>query len=501
MLDEKTGVFLSTFGAQGQKFSTEIERITHRPCSRSSQKGVTFTKTMQQNSEEIAGLINEASAKAQRLDHPHGRRSRHDRARRDRASQKAASAAVTEMMETHGMLRNDTSALFERLREANVLLQEVLGGAHREPRHDRDDAVGPRRRVRHHDERHRRAQRRGTASGSRQQMKAFHAGTGEVLQRHQRRRPSSSTRRAKALAAAAEQIDASNRAPRRSIDDRREALDSVVNQIDSKVGDLDQRLKRFSACSHETFEAAEGRARDIARVLAESSTEGTKAIANQYELVRATSDEERKRTTRRCTSIYEQATGETSALFRQTSERFIEIVRQMREMSAAMQREMEHDAHRTAQGHPRAAAGDRRKRRADAPRHRRADRCAGRAQPHRRAPRPRLTRSSRARRAEPVAATPGVARPPGAAGAARRASRAAAASSGRHRREPIRRRAAASRRRAARPAPRAGRGGWLSDLLGRASARRAEPAARAATAARHAARWSRSTRSRSISRA
>ena len=44
-------------------------------------------------------------------------------------SQKAASAAVTEMMETHGMLRNDTSALFERLREANVLLQEVLGGA------------------------------------------------------------------------------------------------------------------------------------------------------------------------------------------------------------------------------------------------------------------------------------------------------------------------------------------------------------------------------------
>ena len=30
------------------------------------------------------------------------------------------------MMETHGMLRNDTSALFERLREANVLLQEVL---------------------------------------------------------------------------------------------------------------------------------------------------------------------------------------------------------------------------------------------------------------------------------------------------------------------------------------------------------------------------------------
>ena len=34
------------------------------------------------------------------------------------------------MLETHGMLRSDTTTLFERLREANILLQEVLSGAH-----------------------------------------------------------------------------------------------------------------------------------------------------------------------------------------------------------------------------------------------------------------------------------------------------------------------------------------------------------------------------------
>ena len=34
------------------------------------------------------------------------------------------------MLETHSMLRSDTTALFERLREANILLQEVLSGAH-----------------------------------------------------------------------------------------------------------------------------------------------------------------------------------------------------------------------------------------------------------------------------------------------------------------------------------------------------------------------------------
>ena len=33
-------------------------------------------------------------------------------------------------METHNMLRADTTALFERLREANIMLQEVLSGSH-----------------------------------------------------------------------------------------------------------------------------------------------------------------------------------------------------------------------------------------------------------------------------------------------------------------------------------------------------------------------------------
>src|SRR5262249_29411075 len=45
-------------------------------------------------------------------------------------SKQTATATVSEMMETHNMLRADTSALFERLREANIMLQEVLSGAH-----------------------------------------------------------------------------------------------------------------------------------------------------------------------------------------------------------------------------------------------------------------------------------------------------------------------------------------------------------------------------------
>ena len=338
-LDEKTGVFLSTFGAQGQKFSTEVERITHNAVQAIEAKGVTFAKSITQNSEEITTQINDASGRAQAsITRTLGELDATARGAIER-SQKTASAAVTEMMETHGMLRNDTSALFERLREANVLLQEVLGGATQNLSTIETSLSG--RVSEFVTTMNDIGERSGAVSGRfEEQMKAFLAGTGTML-RDITATAEKFENQGRVLAAAAEQIDTSNKRTDEVMADRREALDSVVNQIDSKVGDLDQRLKRFAALLQETFEAAEGRARDIARVVAETSTEGTKAIANQYELVRATSDEERKRTTEALHSIYEQATGETSALFRQTSERFIEIVRQMREMSAAMQREME----------------------------------------------------------------------------------------------------------------------------------------------------------------
>jgi len=45
-------------------------------------------------------------------------------------SKDTATSSVKEMLETHTMLRADTTSLFERLREANILLQEVLSGTH-----------------------------------------------------------------------------------------------------------------------------------------------------------------------------------------------------------------------------------------------------------------------------------------------------------------------------------------------------------------------------------
>ena len=195
-------------------------------------------------------------------------------------------------------------------------------------------------------------------------------------------------------------------------------------------------------------------------------------------------------------------------------------------MTSEMQRELDDDAQRAAQGHSRTAAGDRRQRRPDAPRHRRPDRGAGRAQSHRRPPWPR----DRRRRAGPASGRGGgggrsARRASDARGAADRqwrpAARAAPRARRHHRHE---RRPVIPARRAEAPAlspAQAGGGartGWLSDLLTRASqeaepgtlpAPPREPRARKPRDARACARRRRrtgsatpsirSTRSRSIS--
>ncbi len=181
------------------------------------------------------------------------------------------------------------------------------------------------------------------------------------------------------LVQAVDLIDKSNKQADNSLTDRRGMLDAIVAALDAKTGDLDERLKRFSELLDRSLESAEGRARDIARVIADTSVGGVQTISQQFEAVRAASEEERRRTSEAMRNIYEQATGDTHTLLRQTTERFADVLHGMKQMATEMQSELELHAQRIAPRHSRIAAGDRRERGADAPRHRRADRGAGRA--------------------------------------------------------------------------------------------------------------------------
>src|SRR5205085_4656448 len=64
ILDEKSGGFLVAFGGRGQQFAVDVERITKEAVQSIEGKGLSFTKTMLDNSQDIARIINDAATTA-----------------------------------------------------------------------------------------------------------------------------------------------------------------------------------------------------------------------------------------------------------------------------------------------------------------------------------------------------------------------------------------------------------------------------------------------------
>src|SRR5258705_3668619 len=111
--------------------------------------------------------------------------------------------------------------------------------------------------------------------------------------------------------------------------------------IDLRTADLDQRLSRFTGLLDESLAAAEERARDIARVVAETAGAGSAAISRQFEAVRTAAENERQQTLDAMNELYQQSTHETDAMFKQSTERFGAMVQAMKQMASEMHQELE----------------------------------------------------------------------------------------------------------------------------------------------------------------
>jgi hypothetical protein len=85
-------------------------------------------------------------------------------------------------------------------------------------------------------------------------------------------------------------------------------------------------------------------------MIAEASSGGSRAIAEQFELVRETTEQERRRTSEVMRTIYEQSIGETDAIFRQSADRFAEVLLGMKEMAAEMQMQLDHTRNELKRG-------------------------------------------------------------------------------------------------------------------------------------------------------
>jgi hypothetical protein len=237
------------------------------------------------------------------------------------------------------MLRTDTVALFERLREGNILLQEVLTGAHdnlnsleRALVTRVADFVTAMNDV---------TSRNGVATQTLEdQLNLFNTKTTKALEDLGALSSEFETH-GNALVEAAAMVEQSNRSTTTSLAERKLALESLVTTIDLRTSDLDHRLSRFTGLLDESLAAAEERARDIARVVAETAGAGSAAITRQFEAVRASAEEERQLTADTMNEIYQQSTQEAEAMFKQSADKFATMVASMKQMASEMHRELE----------------------------------------------------------------------------------------------------------------------------------------------------------------
>jgi hypothetical protein len=339
MIDGKRGLLVEALGAKTTQLATDIDRVTSEALKSIDTRGQVFSQSLMSNGSDVARTITSAGELATDA----VSRSLKDLEQASRTaidqSRQVSIAAVTEMQETSKILRSDTVALFERLREGNILLQEVLTGAHdnlnsleRALVTRVADFVSAMNDV---------TARNGAATTTLEdQLNIFNSKTSKALddlgslsgqfEHHGR-----------ALIEAAAVVEQGNRNTTASLTERKSTLESLVSAIDLRTADLDQRLSRFTSLLDESLAAAEARARDIARVVAETAGAGSSAINRQFEAVRASAEEERRRTSDAMHDIYRQGTQEADAMFKQSTDKFANLVSSMKQMAAEMHHELE----------------------------------------------------------------------------------------------------------------------------------------------------------------
>jgi Apolipoprotein A1/A4/E domain len=338
LADKSSGV-VAAISEKGVEFAQSITEATDHALQSIQEKGFAFTNTMLDNSSEIARLINSAGETATenvtRTVNELNQTSQHI----INQSKESATSTVKELSETHSMLRADTGVMFERLREANIMLQEVLSGAH-----DNMSALESALMLR--------------VSEFVNSMNEVSASTGALNERIDMTSRDFSEialrvvtdlgqladqfdSHGRALAKAVELIEISNRNTDDTMHHRREQLDTLVAMLDSRTEDLDQHLKRFASLLDESMESASNRAGEIARMMIESSGEGNHAISEQLDRVSDFAENERRRTAEAMHTVYDQCINDTRSLFGEANERFTELMHGMRQMTTDMQKEME----------------------------------------------------------------------------------------------------------------------------------------------------------------
>ena len=126
-----------------------------------------------------------------------------------------------------------------------------------------------------------------------------------------------------------------------TLETRRGALETLLTHVNARREDFESVMESFGALVDESFKQAETRARDIGSFLTEATQATAGLIEQQFGEIRSNTGKERERTASALRGAYDQANTELNTIMRQATDRFETAAAEMRGMARAIQEELE----------------------------------------------------------------------------------------------------------------------------------------------------------------
>jgi F0F1-type ATP synthase membrane subunit b/b' len=118
-------------------------------------------------------------------------------------------------------------------------------------------------------------------------------------------------------------------------------MQTLYDEAQKRQSDFEKRLENFNGAITRTLSQAETKAREVGAFLAEASTATAGALSTQYEELRQTAARERERTATEIAAAYQQNLGEMNETFAQAAERYKAVSAELRGMTGEIHRELE----------------------------------------------------------------------------------------------------------------------------------------------------------------
>jgi Apolipoprotein A1/A4/E domain len=306
---------------KGFQFAATLVQRTEAINSAFTQSGETLTATLEAKGSELASRIEKSASEFQET------------------IVDGAERSIVELTGAHKKLTGEIASVLGRLNEANTVLNGIVGAAATNL-----EAVesGLSERVKTLESVMGQiiSDTSKTSLRVEKQVALLKEVSGGVLQEAATVSESIHIRGA-ALAKAAEDLNHAQSRLDLALGDKNDDIRSLVSTIGERSSEVEATMHRLNELLQESLATAEQRARDISTTLLGSSETATAAIKEQHELIRKTTAKENERTSASLRAAYEQVMGEMGDVLSKTTDNFRVTADQLRSVTGEIAQELE----------------------------------------------------------------------------------------------------------------------------------------------------------------